>query len=52
LNDVRQRAKSGGLSHGASPILVPFELAIMPMKDGAPAFARGRIKGSPSFSRQ
>jgi hypothetical protein len=54
LNDVRKSAKSGGLGHGASPFLVPFELAIMPMKDGAPAFARSRIKGNakPVVQRQ
>ena len=46
LNDVRQRAKSGGLAQGASPLLVPSELAIMPMKNGAPAFTRERIKAN------
>jgi hypothetical protein len=54
LNDMRQRAKSGGLVHGASPFLVPIELAIMPMKDGAPAYTRSRIKGNatPVVQRQ
>ena len=46
LNDVRQRAKSGGLVHGAPSFPVPAELAIMPMKDGAPTYTRGRIVGN------
>ncbi len=41
LNEVRQRAKSGGLERGASPLVVPIELTIIPMSDGAPAFSSG-----------
>jgi hypothetical protein len=44
LNDVRQHAKSGGLVRGAATVSVPVELAIMPMKDGAPAYTKDRIK--------
>jgi hypothetical protein len=54
LNDVRQRAKSGGLVRGAASVPVPVELAIMPMKDGAPAYTRSRITGrqKPVVQRQ
>lgn len=46
LNDVRQRAKTGGLAHGVPPFLAPIEFAIVPMKDGAPAFPRGQVTGN------
>lgn len=46
LKDVRQRAKTGGLAHGAPPFLAPIEFAIAPMKDGAPVFPRSQITGN------
>jgi hypothetical protein len=46
LNDVRQRAKAGGLAPGAPPFLAPIEFAIVPMKDGAPVFPRGQVTGN------
>ena len=53
LNDIRHRGLNGGLAQGASSFLVPIELNIVPMRNGAPAPVRGLSStNAPAVQRQ